>query len=91
MKLWDIRDPSNCKVTFDGKSEAVRDVKFSKHYTNFFAAAFDNGTVQVRLFHENFCQIFAYYPKSSQKVMICYNVYQFLRSKSVVHMHSYKI
>eukprot|EP01117_Protostelium_nocturnum_P013183 TRINITY_DN4905_c0_g1_i1.p1 TRINITY_DN4905_c0_g1~~TRINITY_DN4905_c0_g1_i1.p1 ORF type:complete len:702 (-),score=266.85 TRINITY_DN4905_c0_g1_i1:430-2535(-) len=47
MKLWDIRDPSNCKVTFDGKSESVRDVRFSTHYANFFAAAFDNGTIQI--------------------------------------------
>ncbi len=46
MKLWDIRDPTNCKVTFDGKAEAVRDVQFSK-FPNYFAAAFDNGTIQI--------------------------------------------
>eukprot|EP01114_Cavostelium_apophysatum_P021295 TRINITY_DN7390_c0_g2_i3.p1 TRINITY_DN7390_c0_g2~~TRINITY_DN7390_c0_g2_i3.p1 ORF type:complete len:819 (-),score=175.70 TRINITY_DN7390_c0_g2_i3:171-2627(-) len=47
MRLWDIRDPANCKVVFDGKSESVRDVQFSPHYANYFAAAFDNGTVQI--------------------------------------------
>ncbi|PRP88387.1 hypothetical protein PROFUN_03301 [Planoprotostelium fungivorum] len=50
MKLWDIRDPTNCKVTFDGKSESVRDVKFSRQFSNYFAAAFDNGTVQGPVF-----------------------------------------
>jgi hypothetical protein len=43
----DIRDYKNCKVQFEPKSESVKDVVFSKHYPNYFAAAFDNGTVQV--------------------------------------------
>lgn len=35
------------RITFDGKAEAVRDVKFNPVNPYWFAAAFDNGAVQV--------------------------------------------
>jgi WD40 repeat protein len=34
-------------VTFVAKSTSVRDVQFNPFYSNYFAAAFENGTVQV--------------------------------------------
>lgn len=34
--------------TFEGKSESARDVSFSPNQTD-FAAAFENGTIQVNL------------------------------------------
>ncbi|KAG9307259.1 hypothetical protein G9A89_017087 [Geosiphon pyriformis] len=42
----DIRDRDRSKVTFDGKSESVRDVQFHPSNGNEFVAAFDNGTIQ---------------------------------------------
>jgi hypothetical protein len=47
MKLWDIRDPANHALTFQGHSESVRDVEFSPFYASYFAAALDNGTLQI--------------------------------------------
>lgn len=47
MRLWDIRDPNNCKVVFDGKNEPIRDVHFSPFYSNYFAAAFENGNIEI--------------------------------------------
>eukprot|EP01113_Clastostelium_recurvatum_P037956 TRINITY_DN5607_c0_g1_i1.p1 TRINITY_DN5607_c0_g1~~TRINITY_DN5607_c0_g1_i1.p1 ORF type:complete len:829 (-),score=148.05 TRINITY_DN5607_c0_g1_i1:31-2517(-) len=49
MKLWDtnMREASAQAITFNARSESVRDVAFSPRYPNFFAAAFDNGTVQT--------------------------------------------
>jgi len=35
-------------LTFEGRAEAVRDVQFSPFYSNYFAAAFDNGSIQVK-------------------------------------------
>lgn len=34
-------------MTFDGKSESVRDVRFSPQIHHCFCAAFDNGTIQL--------------------------------------------
>lgn len=45
--LQDIRDPNAKAITFDAKSTSVRDVQFNPFYSNYFGAAFDNGTVQV--------------------------------------------
>ena len=48
MKLWDLRGKTNrAQLTFDGKSESVRDVQFNPVITHEFAAAFENGTVHV--------------------------------------------
>jgi WD40 repeat protein len=47
MKLWDLRSKDTAKVTYDAKSECVRDVQFSPVDWYSFAAAFDNGTVSV--------------------------------------------
>eukprot|EP01133_Synstelium_polycarpum_P008691 gene8691-10211_t len=47
LKLSDIRDANPCKVTFQPKSEAIRDVQFHPFNPIQFAAAFDNGTVQL--------------------------------------------
>jgi hypothetical protein len=47
MRYWDVRDPTSQVVVFDARSDAVRDVQFSPFYPNYFAAAFDNGAVQV--------------------------------------------
>jgi hypothetical protein len=51
MKIWDIRAPeATAKLTFHGQSESVRDVQVNPFYANYFAACFDNGNIQVRLF-----------------------------------------
>jgi WD40 repeat protein len=43
MKLWDLRSKSGlAKMTFQGRSEAVRDAQFSPCSVE-FAAAFENG------------------------------------------------
>ncbi|EGG16116.1 WD40 repeat-containing protein [Cavenderia fasciculata] len=47
IKLSDIRDANPCKITFQPKSDVVRDVQFHPFNLNQFAAAFDNGTVQL--------------------------------------------
>lgn len=48
MKIWDLREAdAAAKLTFQGQSEAVRDVQFNPFYQNFFGACFDNGTIQV--------------------------------------------
>ncbi|GAM28329.1 hypothetical protein SAMD00019534_115050 [Acytostelium subglobosum LB1] len=47
LKLSDIREANPCKITFQPKSEAIRDVQFHAFNPNQFAAAFDNGTVQL--------------------------------------------
>jgi hypothetical protein len=36
------------RMTFHGKAEAVRDVQFNPFYSNYFGAAFDSGSIQVR-------------------------------------------
>ncbi|CAG8490708.1 5101_t:CDS:10 [Diversispora eburnea] len=46
MKLWDLRDPTLAKFTFEGKSEGVRDAQFNALYQYDIAAAFENGTIQ---------------------------------------------
>lgn len=43
----DIRDSNAKAINFDAKSTSVRDVQFNPFYSNYFGAAFDNGTVQV--------------------------------------------
>lgn len=45
VKMWDIRQPTSA-FTFNCSSE-VRDVQFSPHYTNFFAAALDSGSIFI--------------------------------------------
>jgi WD40 repeat protein len=47
MKYWDVRDPNGVVSTFDGRDDAVRDVQFSPFYSNYFAAAFDSGALQI--------------------------------------------
>jgi WD40 repeat protein len=42
----DLRTKSTARNTFDGKSEAVRDIKFSPINGYEFASAFENGTLQ---------------------------------------------
>lgn len=37
-------------ITIDPQNDAVRDVKFSPFYWHYFAAAYDNGFIEV-LFH----------------------------------------
>ncbi|XP_074659369.1 GATOR2 complex protein WDR24-like isoform X2 [Tubulanus polymorphus] len=46
MKLFDLRK-KEVNLTFSGLSESVRDVQFSPHFFFSFAAAFDNGNVQI--------------------------------------------
>lgn len=46
IKLWDLRE-RNSRFTFVGRADAVRDVQFNAGNVVEFAAAFDNGTVQV--------------------------------------------
>ncbi len=49
VKLWDMRSKSSAKMTFDCKSESVRDVSFTPVGGSpyLFAASFENGTVQL--------------------------------------------
>ncbi|KAJ3278344.1 WD repeat-containing protein 24, partial [Borealophlyctis nickersoniae] len=46
MKLWDLRQRSIARHTFEGKAESVRDVQFSPTNQFEFAAAFENGNIQ---------------------------------------------
>ncbi|RKP05167.1 WD40-repeat-containing domain protein, partial [Thamnocephalis sphaerospora] len=46
MRVWDLREPKPSKLVLDGKSESVRDVRFSPINTHELAAAFENGAVQ---------------------------------------------
>ncbi|CAG8475081.1 4611_t:CDS:10 [Paraglomus occultum] len=46
MKLWDLRVHDQACMTFEGRSDAVRDVQFNKLNFNQFAAAFDTGIIQ---------------------------------------------
>ncbi|XP_070565824.1 GATOR2 complex protein WDR24-like isoform X2 [Ptychodera flava] len=46
MKLFDLRK-KEVSNTFTGKSESVRDVQFSPHQYFCFAAAFENGNMQL--------------------------------------------
>lgn len=46
IKLWDLREKKS-RLTFAGRSDAVRDVQFNAGNIVEFAAAFDNGTIQV--------------------------------------------
>lgn len=39
--------PDAPQITFQPRSDAVREVDFNPFYGNYFAAAFDDGTVQV--------------------------------------------
>jgi hypothetical protein len=43
----DLREPDSAKFTFEGKCENVRDVQFNSMNQNDFAAAFENGAIQV--------------------------------------------
>ena len=48
MKLWDLRMPDGASVqTFNGKGDSVREVQFSPTRGSEFAAAFENGHVQL--------------------------------------------
>ena len=49
MKLWDLRVHDQACMTFEGRSDAVRDVQFNKLNFNEFAAAFDTGIIQVSI------------------------------------------
>ncbi|CAG8485904.1 5698_t:CDS:10 [Paraglomus brasilianum] len=46
MKLWDLRTRDQATMTFEGRSDAVRDVQFNKLNFNEFVAAFDTGIIQ---------------------------------------------
>lgn len=46
VKLWDLRERSAARLSFECKAESVRDVQFSTTDTNQFVAGFENGTVQ---------------------------------------------
>lgn len=46
IKLWDLREKKS-RLTFVGRADAVRDVQFNAGNAVEFAAAFDNGTIQV--------------------------------------------
>ncbi|CAH1788742.1 unnamed protein product, partial [Owenia fusiformis] len=46
MKLFDLKKKEVC-TTFSGRSESVRDVTFNPHHYFQFAAAFENGNVQI--------------------------------------------
>eukprot|EP00743_Colponemidia_sp_Colp-15_P008408 GILK01009135.1.p1 GENE.GILK01009135.1~~GILK01009135.1.p1 ORF type:complete len:835 (-),score=98.21 GILK01009135.1:161-2581(-) len=46
IRLWDV-SRGHCITVFDGRAEAVRDVQFSPFLAHYFAACFDNGTLQV--------------------------------------------
>jgi WD repeat-containing protein 24 len=46
IKLWDLRDRKS-RLTFVCRADAVRDVQFNAGNAVEFAAAFDNGTIQV--------------------------------------------
>jgi WD40 repeat protein len=52
MRLWDLRSHGSAKLVFEGKSESARDVMFNPVQPYEFAAAFENGTIQVGLFHQ---------------------------------------
>ena len=49
IKYWDTRQSSEggVAISFEPKSGAVRDVQFNPFFPNYFAAAFDDGTVQA--------------------------------------------
>lgn len=48
VKLWDRRGRGiHCSMTFQPKSEAIRDVQFSPFHNDRFASVFDNGQLQV--------------------------------------------
>ncbi|EPZ34472.1 WD40 repeat-like protein [Rozella allomycis CSF55] len=47
VKLWDLRSKLSSKLTFNGKADAVRDVKYHPFSAYEFIAAFENGTIQV--------------------------------------------
>jgi hypothetical protein len=47
LALQDLRTKQSAVQTFEGKSESVRDVQFCPTNANDFAAAFENGTIQV--------------------------------------------
>jgi WD40 repeat protein len=46
IKLWDLRE-NKSRLSFAGRSDAVRDIQFNAENVVEFAAAFDNGTIQV--------------------------------------------
>jgi len=46
MKLWDVRQ-KKARCTMMGKSDVCWDVKFNRTQDSHFAAAFENGTLQV--------------------------------------------
>lgn len=50
MRLWDLRAKGIARHVFEGKAESVRDVQFSPTGAFEFAAAFENGNIQVFLF-----------------------------------------
>ena len=45
VKLWDLREKKS-RCTFQGKSDAVRDVQFNAANAVEFVAAYENGTIQ---------------------------------------------
>lgn len=48
IKLWDRRGRSfSCQLTFTPRAEAVRDVQWNPHQPHVFAAACENGSLQV--------------------------------------------
>lgn len=47
IKLWDNRTPASSRLTFNGNSEACRDVQFQKENSFRFAGAFENGCCLV--------------------------------------------
>ncbi|CAM9260648.1 unnamed protein product, partial [Phaeothamnion confervicola] len=48
LRMWDKRGRSvSCQLTFRPKSDGVRDAQFSPAHPDRFAAAFDNGMLQV--------------------------------------------
>jgi len=52
IKLWDLREKKS-RLTFVGRADAVRDVQFNAGNAVEFAAAFDNGTIQVFPFYQS--------------------------------------
>lgn len=48
IKLWDRRGRSfSCQLTFNPRADAVRDVQWNPHQPHVFAAACENGSLQV--------------------------------------------
>jgi hypothetical protein len=60
----DLRTDGPAKLTFEGKSESARDVQFNPLQQYDFAAAFENGTIQVISFETT-----AYYRASSAVII----------------------